>query len=285
MQYINARSAKEALDALNQADGSAVILAGGTDLIVDLKEGKLQPEILIDVTKAEDLKGISAESGYLSIGAAVTLTEIAASPLVKRYFPSLAQGCGTIGSLQIRNSATLIGNVVSAQPAGDGAMALAPLNPTFNVCSANGEHTATIGEMYAGFARSTVDHCRQLVTGVRIPLPQDGEAASFVRLELRKSLSLPMLNCAAMLHCEDKKVVWARVTMGPVGVGPVRASAAEAYLAGKALTDKVIAQAGRLALDNANPRSNPLRGSREYRLETLPVLVRRALDACRTQLL
>ena len=142
----------------------------------------------------------------------------------------------------------------------------------------------SMGKMYAGFARSAVDHSRELVTKLSIPLPQPGEAASFIRLELRKSLSLPMLNCAAMVHVEGGKIVWARITMAPVGVGPVRAAAAERYLAGKEMSDEVLAQAGQLALENANPRSNPLRGSREYRLETLPVLIRRALEECRTQL-
>ena len=129
-----------------------------------------------------------------------------------------------------------------------------------------------------------MDHSRQLVKRISIPLPQKGEAAAFYRLELRKSLSLPMLNCAAMVQCSGGVVDWARITMAPVGVGPVRATAAEAYLSGKELDAGTMAQAGRLALENANPRSNPLRGSREYRLETLPVLIRRALEACRDQL-
>ena len=285
MQYINASSLQQALDALVQADGKAVVMAGGTDLMVDYKAGKLDPEVWVDVTRVPELNGIAVENGRLVIGAATTLTSIARSPLVREYFPSLCQGCGTVGSLQIRNSATLVGNVVSAQPAGDGAMSLAPLDPVFTVLSPDGEREMCMAEMYAGFGRSAIDHSRELVTRISIPLPQAGEAASFIRLELRKSLSLPMLNCAAMLRLEEGKVAWSRITMAPVGVGPVRAAAAEAYLAGKELTDEVMAQAGQLALENANPRSNPLRGSREYRLETLPVLVRRALEACRVQLM
>ena len=285
MQYINASSLQQALDALVQADGKAVVMAGGTDLMVDYKAGKLDPEVWVDVTRVPELNGIAVENGRLVIGAATTLTSIARSPLVREYFPSLCQGCGTVGSLQIRNSATLMGNVVSAQPAGDGAMSLAPLDPVFTVLSPDGEREMRMAEMYDGFGRSAIDHSRELVTRISIPLPQAGEAASFIRLELRKSLSLPMLNCAAMLRLEEGKVAWSRITMAPVGVGPVRAAVAEAYLAGKELTDEVMAQAGQLALENANPRSNPLRGSREYRLETLPVLVRRALEACRAQLM
>lgn len=284
MRYVNASSAQEALKVLIEAGGDGVIMAGGTDLMVDYKEGKLQPKCWVDVTRAKDLVGISVVEDRLEIGAATTLTEIARSPLVKKYYPSLAQGCGSVGSLQIRNSATLTGNVVSAQPAGDGAMALAPLDPVFTVLSQAGETQMKMGDLYVGFGKSALDHSRQLVTKIAIHLPKDHEAASFVRLELRKSLSLPMLNCAAMVHYENKAVTWARITMAPVGVGPVRATAAETYLVGKELTPPVMTQAGKLALENAKPRSNPLRGSREYRLDTLPVLVRRALEACLTQL-
>lgn len=107
MEYVNASSVQQVLDTLAQADGGAVVLAGGTDLMVDFKAGKVQPQVWVDVTRVPELCGITVENGKLVIGAAVTLTTIARSPLVRQYFPSLAQGCGTVGSLQIRNSATL----------------------------------------------------------------------------------------------------------------------------------------------------------------------------------
>ena len=284
MNYFMASSAKEALAYLTAADGQGVIIAGGTDLMVDMGAGKIKVETAVDVTRASDMREITVEEGKLVIGASVTLTEIARSPLVNQYYPSLAKGAGTVGSLQIRNTATLTGNVVSAQPAGDAAMALAPLNPVFTVLSEEGSRELTMAEMYKGFGKSNIDHSRELVTKISIPVPEECEKAAFIRLELRKSLSLPMLNCAAFVHFEGDKVGYARITMGPVGVGPVRAVEAEAYLAGRELTEEVIHHAGELALENANPRSNPLRGSKEYRLETLPVLVERALAECARQM-
>ena len=284
MKYINAASAQEALAALTDADGQALVIAGGSDVMVDMQAGKHNPAVLVDVTRAEDLRGIRVEDGTLVIGAAATLTEIARSSLVKQYFPSLCKGCGSVGSLQIRNSATLVGNVVTAQPAADGAMSLAPLDPTFVVLSAAGERCMKISEMYAGFGRSAIDPTREVVKEVRIPLPAADEAASFIRLELRKSLSLPMLNVAAMVKYTAGKVQWARITMGPVGVGPTRAKEAENWLVGKELNAETMAEAGNLALLNAKPRSNPLRGSKEYREQTLPVLVRRALEDVYVQL-
>ncbi len=284
MQYVKANSAAEALDALLKAEGKAIICAGGSDVMVDYNAGKIAPEMLVDVSRAADMQGIKIANGKIEIGAAVTLTEIATHPEIKKLYPSLCKGCGTVGSLQIRNSATLVGNVVSAQPAGDGAVAVSALEPVFTVLSKDGVREVAMADMYAGFGKSKIDNSAEVVTKVTIPVPAADEAAAFQRLELRKSLSLPMLNAAAMVKVQNGKIVWARITMAPVGVGPVRAQEAEAFLAGKEMTDDVLAEAGELALKNANPRSNPLRGSKEFRIATLPVMVRRALEDCRAQL-
>lgn len=284
MKYVNAKSSTEALSALLSAKGDAIIIAGGSDVCVDMRAGKIAPEMLVDVTGCLDMREIRIEGNELVIGGAATLTEIARNPIVKKYYPSLAKGAGSVGSLQIRNSATLVGNVVTAQPAADAAMAVAPLLPRFVVMTAEGTKIVPITEMYAGFGKSTIDHSKELVKEVRIDLPSDDEKAAYVRLELRKSLSLPMLNVAAMAKVVKGNVEWVRITMGPVGVGPTRALEAEEWLKGKAFTEENMAEAGRMALLNAKPRSNPLRGSKEYREDTLPVLVRRALEDIAAQL-
>ena len=252
--------------------------------MVDMEAGKLAPQTLVDITTADDMKGIRIQDDQLIIGAAVTLTEIARSPLIRQYFPSPCKGAGSVGSLQIRNSATLVGNVVTAQPAADAAMAVAPLDPRFVVLSKEGIRELALGEMYAGFGKSTLNSTAEVVKEIHIPLPADDEKASFVRLELRKSLSLPMLNVAAMAKVTDGVFQWVRITMGPVGVGPTRAFEAEEWLKGKALTPENMAEAGRLALHNAKPRSNPLRGSKKYREHALPILVRRALEGIAKQM-
>ena len=284
MKYILAKSAAEALEALLAEEGKARIIAGGSDVMVDMEAGKLAPQTLVDITTADDMKGIRIQDDQLIIGAAVTLTEIARSPLTRQYFPSLCKGAGSVGSLQIRNSATLVGNVVTAQPAADAAMAVAPLDPRFVVLSKDGIRELAMGKMYAGFGKSTLNSTAEVVKEIHIPLPADDEKASFVRLELRKSLSLPMLNVAAMAKVTDGVFQWVRITMGPVGVGPTRAFEAEEWLKGKALTPENMAEAGRLALHNAKPRSNPLRGSKKYREHALPILVRRALEGIAKQM-
>lgn len=188
MQYVSASSSGEAVELLTRAGGKGVIMAGGTDLMVEFKEGKICPECFIDVTKAPIWPG-SPRRRAPGDRRAATLTRSPARPWSSDISRPWRRA-RLRGIAQIRNSATLAGNVVSAQPAGDGAMALAPLDPVFTVCSAGGEAELTMGEMYAGFAKSRVDHSRQLVKRISIPLPQKGEAAAFYRLELRKSLSL-----------------------------------------------------------------------------------------------
>ncbi|MEG1448194.1 MAG: FAD binding domain-containing protein [Oscillospiraceae bacterium] len=284
MKYIIAKSIDEAVEALYVNNSNARVIAGASDLMIDMENGKISAEALVDITKIDELKTIKVENGNLVIGAAATLSEISRSPIVNKYFPSLAKGAGTVGSLQIRNSATLMGNVITAQPAADAAMSVAALAPVFEIVSKQGKREATISEMYVGFGKSAVDCTKELVTFVRIPLPTENEAASFIRLELRKSLSLPMLNASAMAHIENGKVVWARIAMGPVGVGPTFAKQAQDWLVGKELTEENMAHAGELALQDANPRSNPLRGSKEYREQTLPVLVKRALAKIKEQI-
>ncbi len=169
MNYIIAKSAAEALDALLGGEGNALIIAGGSDVMVDIEAGKLAPQTLVDVTAAEDMKGIRVEGGQLVIGAAVTLTEIARSPMVRQYFPSLCKGAGSVGSLQIRNSATLVGNVVTAQPAGDAAMAVAPLDPKFVVLSKDGTRV----EAVCTFENTTNKPFNTSATMVTTPRPAE----------------------------------------------------------------------------------------------------------------
>ena len=118
MKYILAKSAAEALEALLAEEGKARIIAGGSDVMVDMEAGKLAPQTLVDITTADDMKGIRIQDDQLIIGAAVTLTEIARSPLIRQYFPSLCKGAGSVGSLQIR-TLHLVGTLSPPSPAAD----------------------------------------------------------------------------------------------------------------------------------------------------------------------
>lgn len=283
MDYKMPTTVAEAIKALQDADSKGRIIAGGTDLLVDLEGGKYSAEIIIDVSRIPELMEIRLESDTLLIGAAITFTNLSQSELVKKYAPSLAKAANRVGSLQIRNCATLAGNVVTAQPAADGAMALATLEPEFIIEGSEGKRTASMKDMYAGFGRSQVDSTKEIVTFIRVPCQKEDETSEFVRLDMRKSLALPMLNASLKAKIINGKFDWVRIAMGPVGEGPTRAEKAEEWLSQKDITRENIKMAAQIVRENANPRSNPFRGSREYRLKTLPVIIEQALKSVALQ--
>lgn len=276
--YLFPETISEAVSFLKNNEGQARIIAGGTDLLLDIPEGKIKTSCLIDITRISELSKIILEDGVIHIGAAVTHNQAANSELIREKAAALAHAASCVGSYQIRNSATVIGNVCNAQPAADTAVALVALGATAEITSAGGTEYVPVEKMYAGVGKSTVDSASQLVTRVSFPAARKNQGTAFVRLHQRNALALPMLNVAAMVELADGEFQWARIVMAPVGPGPVRALSVEGILKGAGVTPEVIEKAAQAALEQANPRSSALRGSKEYRTSVLPVLVRRALE-------
>lgn len=280
-EYCLAQSISDALRALQDSQGQARILAGGTDLVLDIHDGKHPLRKLVDITRIPELTEIKLEPDCVKIGAGVTHSQVAQSPLIKQYLPALAEGSSRVGSLQIRNIATLAGNVINAQPAADAAVPLTALGAVLEVIDADGYQSIAMEKAYLDVGKSAVDSSRQLVTAIKVPLPGKNESSSFIRLDQRKALALPMLNVAVAVELDPAlhKFIWARIVMAPVGPGPVRAYEAEALLQDTPIDPDLILKAARTAAAHANPRSSLIRGSREYRLQVMPVLVKRALTA------
>ncbi len=276
--YLFPETIDEAISFLKSNEGQARIIAGGTDLLLDIPEGKVKTSSLIDITRIPELKKITMEDGVIRIGAAVTHNQVANSELIQEKAAALAYAASCVGSCQIRNSGTIVGNVCNAQPAADTAVALVALGAMAEIAADRGKEYVAVEKMYAGVGKSTIDSASQLVTMVRFPAARKNQGTAFVRLEQRKALALPMLNVAVMVSLEGNKFQWARISMAPVGPGPMRASSAEQILNGAQVNQDVIEKAAQAALEQANPRNSALRGSREYRTSVLPVLVRRALE-------
>lgn len=282
MSYLIPSTISEAIEFLEKENGEARIVAGGTDLIIEKKSGKRKVDTLVDISRIEEIKNIKLENDYLVIGAAVSLTEISESELVNKYFPCLAKGAGAVGCLQIGNLATLPGNVITAQPAADAGMSLAPLDAVFVVEDSEGKREIKQKDLYKGFGKSVIDSSKEMVTYIKIPI-RENVKTEYIRLELRSYLDLPMLNACGAVSIKDNKFEDIRITMGPVGVGPVRAVELEKWLKGKEVNKENIEYASKLSLKDSNPRSNPLRGSKEYRIKTLPVIVKRILISIANQ--
>lgn len=276
--YMLAKSVDEVIAQLHTYMGKARVVAGGTDAMLDIQSGKITVECLVDITKIDALKKIEYVDGQIVIGAAVTHSEVKNSDLIKDYAPLLAEASGSVGSLQIRNTATVVGNVLNAQPAADAAVALVALGAVAEIKDSSGTAYLPVEEMYAGVGKSTVDCTKQLVTNVKFSVLQQGQGSAFVRLAQRGALALPMLNVAVVISLQDEKVQWVRIVMAPVAPKPVRASMAEKVLQGAVPTAELILEAAKMACAEASPRDSALRGSAEYRKEVLEVLVKRALE-------
>ncbi|MFQ6002044.1 MAG: FAD binding domain-containing protein, partial [Anaerolineae bacterium] len=188
-----------------------------------------------------------------------------------------AEACGSVGGPQIRNVGTLVGNVVNALPAADGAIALFALDAEAEVAERGGQRWTPIASLYAGVGLCTVDACAAMITQLRFPALGKGEAGAFERLGKRRTLVLPILNTAAIVRIEGDKVDRARIAIGPVAPTPFVAAEAAEALVGQTPDEEHIARAAQLAAQAAQPRDSLLRGSAEYRKAMVEVLVRRAL--------
>ena len=276
--YLWPQTVEEALEMLAAHAGQARIIAGGTDLVLQARQGQCESTVMVDVTRIPGLDLIEERDGYIWIGPQVTHAQVAAAPLIQARAGVLAAGCGSVGGPQIRHVATLVGNVINAMPAADGAVALFALDAEVEVAEPAGRRLLPIAELYAGVGTCTLNPCAQLVTGLRFrPLPA-GWGWSFKRLAQRRALILPMLNVAVVARVAEGRFGEARIAVGPVAATPLRAGKAEKALRGSPVSAETIAEAARLALEASHPRDSAVRGSGEYRRAMVEVLVRRGVE-------
>lgn len=277
--YVLASSVDDALNCLMMYPGKSRVISGGTDVVIDMKSGKLVCDYLVDISKIPELKKLEEVNDQVIIGAAITHSDVSTSELIKGQAPLLAKASGTVGSLQIRNTATVVGNVVTAQPAADAAVALMALGAVAKVRDVNGIRDVAMEDMYSGIGKSTIDSSREIVTSIEFPALLDNQGSAFIRLAQRESLALPVLNVAVVLSMKDDDTIdWVRIVMGPVGNKPVRARKAEKVLEGFKISNELLVQAANASLEDANPRNSGLRGSAEYRKDVLKNLVFNALE-------
>ena len=278
--YETPNSVEEALGILARYDGRARLIAGGTDLVIELQEGEDEIACLVDVTRIPGLDRIEEQDGQIVIGPAVTFRQIKESPLVRQRARVLAAASASVGALQIQTMATLAGNVASALPAADGSVALVSLGAEVEIADGTGRRWQPVEELFLGPGRSAVDPSRQMITAIRFPATGPGQGSAWERIGRRRALVLPILNCAVTLALDagGERIAWARIGLGPVAPVPFRARQTEAFLAGRPAQEETFTQAGEVVLTEAKPRSSLLRASKEYRRAVLPVLLRHALE-------
>jgi len=276
-EYLIPKSTSEVLELLASHKGKARIIAGGTDLVLQMEAGQYLPEALVDVSSLLELCRIDQDERYTYIGAAVKHAELAASPLVNKTARCLALAAGEVGSSQVRNAGTVGGNVVNAQPAADTALALTALNAEAEIISTTGTIWQPVSQLYEKPGVSKVDSSAQLVRRFRFLTPGSTSVSSYRRVGKCKSIALPVLCAAVMLNLENGVVKEASIVLGPVAPAPMHAEQAEEYLTGKQPSMDVIRETACLAQSEARPRDSLLRCSRMYRESLAGVLVENTL--------
>lgn len=277
-KHLFPKNIKEALSLLDEYKGEARLVSGATDLMLWIREEKVTPSVLVDVSDIPEMRFVSVENGKMTLGAAMTHAEIAANEAVKRIFPALSDGCRSVGSPQIRNIATLAGNIVSAQPAADSVVPMTALGAVCEIVSGDGAHMRPLCELSKTVGESYVDPTKDILTKIEISVPAGKYGTAFKRIAPREAMALPVVNVAVMLEAtEDGTISAARVVASPVAVVPFRAQMAEAHLIGKKPSAELFAEAAKIAEDEASPRDSLVRGSGAYRKVLVKDLVEQAL--------
>lgn len=267
-------SIKQALELLGELR-QARLMAGGTDLLVDLKQGLEKARNLISLHKIQELKKVEMERNNIRIGSMVTAQMLISHSLINRYLPALADAARSVASYQIRTMATIGGNISSAVPSADLPPPLIAAEAILELRCLDSEREVSLSSFFSG-PRKTVCRDKEILTFIRVPLPPPRTGMSFQKFALREANALAVASVACRITLKGKKIAKAFVVLGAVAPTPVKASKASESLIGKSPSEKLFCQAALMAKEESRPISD-IRGSIWHRKELIEVLTRRAL--------
>jgi carbon-monoxide dehydrogenase medium subunit len=274
--YITPASLAEALEHLHRHAGRARIIAGGTDLLLEMERGK-RPSVdtLIDITRIPGLDSISLHGSTIRLGPLVTHNHVVASSLLRERALPLVQACWEVGAPQIRNRATVIGNLITASSANDTITPLLALGAEVTLTSLEGERTVALKDFFTGL-RQTVMRPDEILTSLSFPALSLHERGIFIKLGLRRAQAISVANVAVVLKFTGSTISEAAITLGSVAPTVIRVPAAETVLVGSELNHETIRQAAYAAAATPTPIDD-VRSTAAYRTEMVKVLVARAL--------
>jgi carbon-monoxide dehydrogenase medium subunit len=285
--YCYPTSVEEAVGHLEGRAGEARIIAGGTDVLPDLRKGRIAPRCLVDVTRIPALQRIEVADDVVTVGAAVTFAALREHAFLRQHVHALVEAAGSVGAAAIQNAATWVGNIVQAMPAADGAIVALALEAEAEIVGRSGARWEPVEALFEGPGCSVVDPGREIVTRLRFCWPRPGTGTAWRRVGRRSALVLPILNCAVRVELVglelaksdggEERIADVAIALGPVAPRPYRAREAEDFLRGRSPSSEVLGRAGEIARGEANPRTSVMRASRAYRLGILPTLVSDAL--------
>lgn len=278
--YYTVTSLEDALKLLAEHGAAARIMAGGTDLLIEIEHQTRTPAVLLDITRVGGLDDIRLDDqGFIHLGPMVTHARAAASPLLQERALPLAQACWEVGAPALRNRGTIVGNLATASPANDTITALRALDARLTLRSAAGERTIPLKEFYTG-VRRTVLAPDELITDVSFPALAENQRGVYLKLGLRRTLTIAVANVALVvtLDVDGRRVTAARIALGSVAPTIIRAPEAERALLGHRLTAERVTEAATLAAQAATPIDD-VRGSVWFRQEEIAAMTERGLQA------
>lgn len=280
IEYLEPTTIKEICFLLSQYKEEAKVIAGGTDLLVQMKNRILTPKYLISLKKFPSLgKIIYDETNGLKIGALARLQDIKTSPIIKKKFTALFEAVYNMASIQIRNLATIGGNICNALPSADTAPPLLALNAKLKVVGVEGERIIPIEDFFKA-PGETVLNSSEILTEIQIDTPPPFSRSTYIKHSLRNAMDLALVGVGVFIQlssangtCEE-----ARISLGACAPTPIRAKKAEGILHGSSLSDEIIKKAAELASYESRPRKDSFRSSVEYRREMIRSLMIRAIN-------
>jgi carbon-monoxide dehydrogenase medium subunit len=276
-QYHEPTSLAEACQMLQAFGETAALLAGGTDLLVKMKNRELLPQNIVSLVALEEIKQINIKDSKASIGACCTISQIAESVAIRSTFPALASGAVRLGSPAVRNLGTIGGNIVTASPAADLPPALAAYGAKARLKRENQERFLPVDQLFRGPGDTHIGE-DEILADLHLEKPPEFSGAGFFKLGHRKALQCSIINGACYLALDpgSGEIETARVVLGAVAPTLVRASSAEKILMGEKPGAKLFSEAGRAAVRDCNPIDD-LRGSAKYRRDMIQVMTHRTL--------
>ncbi|PID39051.1 MAG: dehydrogenase [Proteobacteria bacterium] len=267
----------DALDALASGNsGGAIPLAGGTNVLIDIRARNIDPDSLISVKKIKSLRGITEKDGKVTVGAATTISDLLRYPDMPRLGSAIMDAGRVFAGQMVRNAATVAGNICCGSPAADTVPPLMVLDAVVTLQSRSGSREVPLSDFFTGF-RTNVRESNELITQISWPVPAKNSANLYYKIGRRKGDAITVAGVAVSLGIEDGKCKNARIALGSVAPTVIRATDAEAILEGQALTAELIDTAARKAMDASSPIDD-VRATAEYRRQQAYVLSRRLVN-------
>lgn len=283
-EYLRPTTLSQALKAFSEASGPILPIAGGTDLLLDLEQGRHSPvHTLLDVTSIEEMTALEVRGDELFVGAAIPVNRIVHNPLVIANAQALTEACNLIAGPQVRNVATLGGNVAHALPAADGTIALLALNAQAEIAGLTGTRRIPFQELFVGPGKSSLKHGEELLVGFYLRLSPKGQASCFKRIMRPQGVALPIINLAVWLERKDNVISQICLAVGPGGPTPWRGTEVEKALLGKSLNDETLGIAMEALLGQVGFRSSARRASADYRRHIVTGLFKEVLETAWTR--